>query len=60
MPALLGKLMYLAQKELQSGLSLSPEPSVLPSNSCAKQDAQTSPELHRPDPDTGKPGEWLG
>lgn len=60
MPALLGRLMCLIQKELQSGPSLSPETSILPSNSCARQDAQTSPELHQPDPDTGKPGEWLG
>lgn len=59
-PALLGRLMCLIQKELQSGPSLSPETSILPSNSCARQDAQTSPELHQPDPDTGKPGEWLG
>nr|XP_048283452.1 calcyphosin isoform X2 [Myodes glareolus] len=54
-PALLGRLMCLVQKELQSGPSLTPETSILPSNSCARQDAQTSPELHQPDPDTGKP-----
>ncbi|CAO2641067.1 hypothetical protein LEMLEM_LOCUS25614 [Lemmus lemmus] len=47
--------MCLTQKELQLGPSLSPEPSILPSNSCARQEAQTSPELHRPDSDTGKP-----